>query len=150
MLRDNSSDAASADEGEGISGLEDRAIPDSPWVIRNRVMGQPSPVNGAGWLDVFAENTSTGAKVLLMRLGDIQTPIEERFETPDHLIMTMPNRVDIIERHDAFANIAVLYRFTPKDDPRERAAYQFWFHHPHDAKAEDWFMKNMVNKAFCQ
>ncbi|HEU5048459.1 MAG TPA: hypothetical protein VFT64_11530 [Rickettsiales bacterium] len=136
-------------EGEGISNLADLSIPNSSWVIRNRVMGNPSPAGGSGWLDITANNTTTGEHVLILRLSDIQTPLQERYEEPNRLIIQLPNRTDIVEQHNSFANFTAVYKFTPKDNPSDRTAYQFWWRHPREKKAIQWCMHNLGNKDLC-
>jgi hypothetical protein len=65
---------------------------------------------------------------------------------PDELIVSMPNMIDIEGWENKVKDLSIRPVFLPIDDPEQRAMYQFWMHHPDDAKARAWYQETIAGQ----
>jgi len=95
-----------------------------------------------GAMDVIARDEATGKTATLLSIYNIE---DLRVSTDEghRVVITLPNRIHIRERHDEFDGIKIDCVFTPRDDPQDREAYLFWLLHPTDAKAIAWCRENL-------
>lgn len=87
-------------------------IPDSLWVIEDRVVGHTSALSN-GHSEIVAKNTNTGEEknlLLFQNIADTKVTIEKTGQ----IIINVPNSQDILEMHRLFGNTTVTYIFNNK------------------------------------
>lgn len=122
------------------------ALPGTRWIIETFTVSCSMFDGGA--MDVIARDEETGKTATLLRIYNIE---DLRISTDEghRVVITLPNRVYIRERHDEFEGMKVIYNFTPRDDPQDRENYLFWYHHPDDPKAVAWCHANLGFRTAC-
>jgi hypothetical protein len=116
------------------------ALPGTRWIIETFTTS--CSMFDGGMMDVIARNEATGKTATLLRIYNIE---DLRISTDEgrRVVIRLPNRTYIRERHDEFDDIKVVYIFTPRDDPQDRENYLFWFLQPTDPKAIAWCRENL-------
>lgn len=115
----------------------------TPWIVDT--YAQACGFGVTGGMEIRAVNEGTKETVVILKLNDVGTS-EVTSESPGTVTIALPNLVDIAEAVPQFAEVKVVYRFTPYDDPQERASYQRWMHNPKDPQTRDWYCKNILAK----
>lgn len=113
------------------------ALPHSTWVVITQYSACGGAVVG-GYTEVIARDSATQKQELLLHIDNLEN-VRTAIASPSELAITLPNVSDITEMKKRFAGMDIVYRFTPRDDPEERANYQLWRHHPSDPKAVAWW-----------
>jgi hypothetical protein len=109
-------------------------IPNSPWQVLTKV-SSCSALDGV--VTVVARNRLTNQETEIAFMDEESVPTVEAL-SPRIVQLTFENLVDIVRSRNSFANVSVLYKFVPKDDPEARRRYQFWTRHPNDPHAIRW------------
>jgi hypothetical protein len=119
-------------------------IPETPWVIDE--WGQACGFGVSGGMEIRASNSTTQESQTILEFNDIVGDTKMTTDGPKTLVIIMPNRVDFDEVDTHLADVAITYKFTPKDDPDERANFRRWHRNPGDALARDWACRNIYAK----
>ena len=116
-------------------------IPETPWVIDE--WGQACGMRATGGMEIRAKNWITQESRTVLEFNEIVVAMSLTTVGPKTLVIVMPNRVDFDEVDTHIADVAIAYKFTPKDDPDERANFRRWHRNPGDPLARDWACKNI-------
>lgn len=126
-----------------VSDLASRVvIPQTDWVVVTKEYR--CAAFGNGTTTISAVNAKTKKEVEIAFIDDVEY-IELSSSSNSEVSIKLPNFVDLIRQRNDFEGIRLRYEFFPKDDPKARKEYQFWFHHPNDPHAVEWSEKNLKN-----
>ena len=112
-------------------------LPGSDWAVVTLYSACGGAVVG-GYTEVVARNTATREEQVLVRTGDLDH-VRTSLGGNGEIVVTLENLVDIREKKNRFQDIEIVYNFTPRDDPQERASYLRWLHNPDDPESVRWF-----------
>jgi hypothetical protein len=129
---------------EKFADVQEIQIGQSPWIVG--VWGEACGFGVSGGMEVRALNTRTQETKTIVAFGDIFAQIRLSSDEPNLLTITVPNRVDMQNATKEFDDVKVNYKFTPSDDPEDRANFQRWKHHPEDPQARNWACRNILAK----
>jgi hypothetical protein len=118
-------------------------VPNSSWVVE-AIVSSCSALD-AGTMQIVAKNATADATVLLAKFGEIATT-KLKMKDSHELVIELPNLVDMVESHDHFVNVKVMFKFDPRNDPVARSNYQLWLHDPNDPRAVEWFRQNIQGR----
>ena len=119
-------------------------IAGSPWVID--VWGQACGFGVSGGTEIRAVNDTNQETKTIATFGDIVSSITMSSNEPGSLTIELPNLVDLIDAQIQFADVRVIYKFTPFDDAEARTNFQRWKRHPDDPQGRRWACENIYKK----
>lgn len=129
---------------EKFTDVQEVRIGQSPWIVG--VWGEACGLGAGDGMEVRALNTRTQETKTIVAFGDTFAQIRLSSDEPNLLTITIPNRVDMRDVAKEFDNVKVNYKFTPSDDPEDRANFQRWKYHREDPQARDWYCRNILAK----
>jgi hypothetical protein len=135
---------ASACDFEKFGDSPHVKISGTDWVADS--WGQGCGFGISGGMEIRAANEVTHESIVVLSLYEIADRVKLSSDTDRTLTIALPNFSDIAESKNEFADVRVIYKFTPRDDPEARQKYQFWKHHPEKAEARDWYCKTILAK----
>ena len=94
--------------------------------------------------DLVAVN-NRNAEVVTIGDGDGDIKIESTH--PGEVVVTLPNRSDMLVQPFTIPGVHVIFHWTPADDPEDRSRYIAWVHDQADEANRVWFCRHVFKEA---